>query len=313
MTQPPKPRALPGRRHGAVRGPGSSVGGTFGAAAGWAGAAPLRELSVDAIRPNPHQPRKRFGEEALQALAESVRERGVLQPVLVRSLDSREVYELVAGERRWRAARLAGLQRLPAFVRDDTDDASALELALIENAAREDLTPVEEARTLSVLINDLGVTQSELARRTCKSRSDLANTLRLLDLPDDVLDLLDTGQLTKGHGKSLLSEPSVERRRVLAERTIAGGWSVRQLERAIASTHSTEHPAPTGAVTDDAAQSLADRLKRCVGDGVKVRRRGDGFAIQLVVTDLAAAEAIVGRLSRNDATHERSSDVRGPA
>ena len=247
----------------------------------------------------------------MHALAASVRERGVLQPVLVRVVDGADVYELVAGERRWRAARMAGLEVLPAFVRDDTDDASALELALIENAAREDLTPVEEARTLSVLINDLGVTQSELARRTCKSRSDLANTLRLLDLPDDVLDLLECGQLTKGHGKSLLREPDVDRRRALAQKAVVGGWSVRQLERAIASARPTAS-APAEAAPDDAAQSLAYRLRHCVGDGVKVRRRGDGFAIQLVVADLASAEAIVERLAA-DATHERNPSDRGLA
>src|SRR3954447_7980748 len=193
MTSP-RPRALPGRRRDAARSGTASPGEAFGAAPGWAGAARFRELPIAAIQPNPRQPRKRFGEDGLQALAASIRERGVLQPVLVRAIDVGDSYELVAGERRWRAARLAGLELLPAFIRDDTDDASALELALIENAAREDLTPVEEARTLSALIDDLGVTQSALARRICRSRSDLANTLRLLNLPDEVLDLLDAGR-----------------------------------------------------------------------------------------------------------------------
>ena len=125
----------------------------------------------------------------------------------------RRTHALIAGERRWRAAKLAGLERLPAFVRDDGDGASRLELALIENAAREDLTPVEEARTLHALISDLGVTQAELARRIGRSRADLANTMRLLDLPDDVLELIDDGGLSKGHGKVLLGDeiPTAER------------------------------------------------------------------------------------------------------
>jgi ParB family chromosome partitioning protein len=266
------------------------VAEAFGAAASWAGAARLRELPRDAMRANPNQPRKRFDQDALEDLAASIRERGLLQPVLVRPLADEDGYELVAGERRWRAAALAGLEVLPAFIRDDTDDASSLELALIENAAREDLTPVEEARTLSALIDDLGVTQSALARRVCRSRSDLANTLRLLDLPDDVLDLLDAGALTKGHGKSLLHEPDPGRRRDLARCAVSGGWSVRQLERAISATDAGGNaPSDDDRARIDAATMLAERLRRSVGDTVKVRPRGDGFAIQLVAGILVDA------------------------
>jgi ParB family transcriptional regulator, chromosome partitioning protein len=298
MSGPEKPRALPGRRRAAGGGSATSVAEAFGAAPSWASAARLRELPRDAIRPNPNQPRKRFDEDALQRLAASIRERGLLQPVLVRALSDGDHYELVAGERRWRAAAMVALDVLPAFIRDDTDDASALELALIENAAREDLTPVEEARTLSALIDDLGVTQSALARRICRSRSDLANTLRLLDLPDEVLDLLDAGQLTKGHGKSLLREPEDECRIEFARRAVAGGWSVRQLERAITSTEGAE----TDSIEHDAARSeaaelLAEGLRRCVGGTVKVRPRGGGFAIQLLVASLEDVESIVARLA----------------
>jgi ParB family chromosome partitioning protein len=298
MTGPAKARALPGRRRGAGRDGSGSVAEAFGAAPSWASAARLRELPRDAIRPNPNQPRKRFDADALQSLAASIRDRGLLQPVLVRALTDGETYELVAGERRWRAAGLAGLDVLPAFIRDDTDDVSALEFALIENAAREDLTPVEEARTLSALIDDLGVTQSALARRICRSRSDLANTLRLLDLPDQVLDLLDAGQLTKGHGKSLLREPDAERRCELARRAVSGGWSVRQLERAITSNAQAEKKASERDTAQrDAAELLAERLRRCVGDRVKVRPRGDGFAIQLLAASLEDAESIVAQLA----------------
>jgi ParB family chromosome partitioning protein len=300
VTQPPRPRALPSRRHRATAAGATSLVEAFGSSPGWPGAARLQELPIDTIRPNLQQPRKRFQEDALAALAASIRERGVLQPVLVRPLAERELaYELVAGERRWRAARMAGLGRLPAFIREDTDDASALELALIENAARQDLTPVEEARTLSTLINDLGVTQGALAERICRSRSDLANTLRLLDLPDDVLDLLDSGQLTKGHGKTLLREPTVDGRRALAQKARDGGWSVRHLERAIVSAQSTSERVRIAAGFDPEAQGIADQLALCIGGQVKVRRRRTGFAIELVVADAAAAEALVARLAKS--------------
>ena len=193
-----------------------------------------------------------------------------------------DTYELIAGERRWRAAQIAGLDRLPAFIREDTDDASALELALIENAAREDLTPVEEARTLSTLINDLGLTQAALAERIGRSRSDVANTLRLLDLPEDVHDLLDTGRLSKGHGKSLLREPDTERRSGFARNAVENSWSVRELERAIETkpgNASQRRPTVTG--DQETAEALADRLTQALGHGVRVRPRAHGFTIEL--------------------------------
>jgi ParB family transcriptional regulator, chromosome partitioning protein len=305
MTHPSKPRELPGRRTANARRDATSTGDAFGAAPNWAGDARLRDLRLEAIRPNHDQPRKRFDENALRALAASIRERGLLQPVLVRPLEDGESYALVAGERRWRAAHLAGLARLPAFVRNGADDASALELALIENAAREDLTPVEEARTLSTLIDDLGVTQAALARRICRSRSDLANTLRLLDLSEDVLDLLDSGQLSKGHGKSLLRESNVDRRRKLAQTAVNEGWSVRQLERAIAAPiHAPKRSTPIDEQHGTVAESLAARLRPGLGEGVSVRPRGEGFAIEILAADLDAAESLVARLITASATDQ---------
>ena len=235
MSSARAPRALPGRRRHV-----DQTGGTqdaFGASSAWP-VPGLRMLAVAAIEANGEQPRKRFEPAGLDRLADSLRERGVLQPVLVRPLGD-ERFELIAGERRWRAAQLAALAEIPAYVRADTDDATALELALIENAAREDLTPVEEARTLGVLIHDLGVTQAALSKRIGRSRSDVANTLRLLDLPDEILDLLADGRLSKGHGKVLLSVTDPRSRCALAARAVADGWSVRQLERAAASRRTT--------------------------------------------------------------------------
>jgi ParB family chromosome partitioning protein len=301
VTRRATARELPGRgRSTSAPQEGSSVADPFGAAPGWADGARLRELPLDALRPNPDQPRKRFDNGGLRALAASLRERGLLQPVLVRPAGA-DTYELIAGERRWRAARMAGLDRLPAFIREDTDDASALELALIENAAREDLTPVEEARTLSTLINDLGLTQAVLAERIGRSRSDLANTLRLLDLPEDVQDLLDTGRLSKGHGKSLLREPDAQRRSGFAREAVENSWSVRELERAIETKPRNAPPRrPTATGDRETAEALAERLTQALGCGVKVRPRAPGFTIELVTQSREAAESIVERLTARD-------------
>src|SRR5689334_13393863 len=164
----------------------------------------LRDIPLSAIHANPAQPRKRFDEAALDALADSIRERGVLQPVIVRPVG--DGYELVAGERRWRAAALAGEATIPALIDDALDQAGSLELALIENIVREDLSPIEQARTFSVLLDDLRMTGSVLAKRIGRSREDITNTLRLLDLPDEVVEMIDARALTKGHGKVLLTE-----------------------------------------------------------------------------------------------------------
>jgi ParB family transcriptional regulator, chromosome partitioning protein len=174
----------------------------------------LRDLPVELIAPNPHQPRRHFDEEALVALAGSMRERGLLQPVLVRPLPG-GTYELIAGERRWRAARLAGLETVPALVRAQ-DDAASLELALIENIAREDLNPVEEARGCALLVEELGMTREAIGRRLGRSRVAVSNLLRLLDLPDEALALLEDGTLSEGHGRALLMAPDHGDRRRLA-------------------------------------------------------------------------------------------------
>ena len=192
----------------------------------------LRDIALEQIRPNPKQPRRRFDDGPLLALADSIRERGVLQPILVRP-SQREGYELIAGERRWRASQIAGLPTIPALVDDAVDDAISLELALIENIARADLTVIEEARTIASLLNDLNVSRADLARRLGRSRSDLAHTVRLLELPDQAIELIDTGRLTKGHVKALLTEPDHDRRRQLAHRAVENGWSVRNLEAEI--------------------------------------------------------------------------------
>src|SRR3954451_18923735 len=188
----------------------------------------LREIPVELIAPNPSQPRRHFDEATLAALAESVRQRGILQPVLVRPV-SGGTYELVDGERRWRAAGLAGLETIPALVRV-RDDAQALAVALIEDMAREGRNPSEEARACAALVEELGLTREEVGRRVGRSRVAVSNLLRLLDLPDEVLTQLEHGELSEGHGRALLLTDDHDARRRLAHTAAAEGWSVRTTE-----------------------------------------------------------------------------------
>src|SRR5437660_2045032 len=174
----------------------------------------LRQIPIDLIAPNPNQPRRAFDEQALLALADSVKARGILQPVLVRPLVGGR-YELIAGERRWRAARLAELETIPAVVRRK-DDAASFELALIENMAREDLNPVEEARACAALVEELGLTREEVGLRVGRTRVAVSNLIRLLDLPDEALELIERRDLTEGHGRALLVADDHAVRRTLA-------------------------------------------------------------------------------------------------
>src|SRR3954466_10532237 len=255
----------------------------------------LRDVPVELVAPNPHQPRKRFDADSLQGLADSVRERGVVQPILVRPVAG-GTYELIAGERRWRAARLAGLEAVPALVRS-RDDAEALEVALIENMAREDLNPVEEARACAALVEELGLTREEVGRRIGRSRVAVSNLLRLLDLPDEVLALLEDGSLTEGHGRALLLTDAHAARRRLARDAVAGGWSVRVLEsKARAAGHARERPGRTARSPHPdqqaAAESIADALGALMGTEVKVRPTAAGYRAELRFADPEEALAL---------------------
>jgi ParB family chromosome partitioning protein len=188
----------------------------------------LRQLPVELISPNPNQPRSSFDEQSLVGLAESVKSRGVLQPVLVRPLVGGR-YELIAGERRWRAARMAQLDTVPAVVRH-RDDAASLEMALIENMAREDLNPVEAARGCAALVEELGLSREEVGLRVGRSRVAVSNLIRLLELPDEALALIERGDLSEGHGRALLLADDHDFRRRLAREAAAARWSVRELE-----------------------------------------------------------------------------------
>jgi ParB family chromosome partitioning protein len=188
----------------------------------------LRQIPIELIAPNPLQPRQRFEEEPLVALAESIRLRGILQPVLVRPVLG-GTYELIAGERRWRAAQMADLTEVPAIVRHQ-DDAASIEVALIENMAREDLNPVEEARACAALTEELGLSREEVGARVGRSRVAVSNLIRLLDLPDEALTMIEAGQLSEGHGRALLTAADHDERRRLARAAVDGRWSVRELE-----------------------------------------------------------------------------------
>ncbi len=220
----------------------------------------LAEIPTVDVVPNPHQPRVHFDEDSLGELAASIAQLGVLQPILVRLVDGK--YQLIAGERRWRAARRAGLDSVPAVVRT-SDDVSAIEQALVENLHRDDLTPLEEAAAFQQLIEDFELTHDEIARRVGKSRSTITNTLRLLGLPPAVQHLLADGKLTAGHARALLGTPDRALQERLARAAATEGWSVRAVEEAVRSggvAAPAAPPAPRPPI-DGAGLTDATRLR----------------------------------------------------
>jgi ParB family chromosome partitioning protein len=214
----------------------------------------LREIPVSSIESNPFQPRGRFDEDSLSSLTESIRALGVLQPVLVRSTGA-DTYQLIAGERRWRAARRAGLQSIPALVKDLEDQAS-LEQALVENLHRQDLNPLEEAAAYQQLIEDFHLTQEDVAHRVGKSRVTVTNTLRLLGLPPSVQRMLADGQLTAGHARALLGTPDRAFQESLARKTVSESLTVRAVEEAVR-IRNTPAEGPAGA---EVARRVRSRL-----------------------------------------------------
>ena len=231
-------------------------------------------LPLDQLRPNRWQPRSEFDDTGLDELAESIKAQGIVQPLVVTTRD-RKTYTIVAGERRWRAARRAGLDEVPVVVREVTGDRELLELALVENLQRADLNPVEEAEAYRSLQGSFGLSQEEIGRRVGRSRVTITNSLRLLNLPDEVLDLLRSGRLTAGQARPLLSLESDEAQLRLARRAVEAGMSARQLEAAVRpkarGQRAERRPDP-----NDAA--AAEKLTRRLQTKVEIqRRRGGGF------------------------------------
>jgi ParB family chromosome partitioning protein len=262
----------------------------------------LRQVPLELIAPNPHQPRRDFDQETLLELAESIKLRGVLQPVLARPVAGGS-FELIAGERRLRAAKLAELETVPVLVRHH-DDAASLEIALIENMAREDLNPIEEARACAALTEELGLTREEVGLRVGRSRVAVSNLIRLLDLPDEVLALVERRDLSEGHGRALLLATDHSERRRLARAAVDGRWSVRELEArarkasdqartARKRTRTRLHPDQEAAIA-----RLEDELGAALGCALNVTAaRGHGYRVQLSFESIDEALELARRLS----------------
>ena len=236
---------------------------------------PYQLLPIYKIEPNPGQPRQEFDEDELQALADSISEHGVIQPLTVRQLKT-GYYQIIAGERRWRAARLAGLRDIPVVV-IEADDRKTIELALIENLQRQDLNPIEEACGYQTLMQEYGLTQDETAKQVGKSRPAVANALRLLALCPDVLDLVRSGKLSAGHARAVLSLKTEKQQKDAAQKIIALGLSVRQAE--LLCKNLTKEPAPKKEITlaVDYLAECEKSLSKHLGRGVKItngKRKG---------------------------------------
>jgi ParB family transcriptional regulator, chromosome partitioning protein len=260
----------------------------------------LRELPTELIKPNPNQPRTKIDPDSLAGLASSIEANGVVQPLLVRPLPDGS-YELIAGERRWRAAQAAGLAKVPAVVRDQ-ELAERLQVALIENMVREDLNPVDEARACAALVDELGLSKEELARRVGRSRPAVSNLIRLLDLPDEAIELLESGELSEGHGKALLGAEGNDVRRRLARDAARAGWSVRETENrarlAGRPKKSGGARAPSTPEEAEAMRDVADKFEAALGHEVKVRPRGGEIAVEIRCEGLDEALALAQSLAR---------------
>jgi ParB family transcriptional regulator, chromosome partitioning protein len=244
----------------------------------------LAQIPITQIAPNPYQPRKAFNEASIEELARSVREHGIVQPIVVtRTSDSN--YRLIAGERRLRAAQRAGLQTVPAVIKELLKEGDSLQIALIENIQREDLNPIEEAGAYHQLHDEFGLTQEEISRRVGKERSTVANFLRLLRLPDSVKELLAAGQLTMGHARALLSVDSAKRQEQLAERVVKSNLNVRQTEMLAATTSAkpVKRAKPKDVFTRDAEEKLTRSLRTKVD--IDRRRRGGVIHIRFASED----------------------------
>ena len=244
----------------------------------------LAQIPITQITPNPYQPRKAFNEASIEELARSVREHGIVQPIVV-TRTSGSHYRLIAGERRLRAAQRAGLQTVPAVIKELLKEGDSLQIALIENIQREDLNPIEEAGAYHQLHDEFGLTQEEISRRVGKERSTVANFLRLLRLPDSVKELLAAGQLTMGHARALLSVDSAKRQEQLAERVVKSNLNVRQTEMLAATTSAkpVKRAKPKDVFTRDAEEKLTRSLRTRVD--IDRRRRGGVIHIRFASED----------------------------
>lgn len=254
----------------------------------------LRSLAVTSISAGKYQPRRRFDEDLLQELADSIKSQGVIEPIIVRSIAGGR-FELVAGERRWRASQLAGLSEIPALVRD-IDDRAAIAIALIENIQREDLSPLEEAQSLARLIAEFKVTHQQAADAVGRSRAAVSNLLRLLDLPDEIRELLDHGRLEMGHARALLTLPEA-RAIALARKAADDEWTVRELEEAVRNATELPKGKPAKPKRDADIVSLESKLAEKLGARVAINH-GRGGRGKLVISyhSLDELDGIIGKI-----------------
>ena len=261
------------------------------------GSEPEATIEIDKITRNPNQPRKNFDETALQELADSIKQNGVLQPILVRKVGIK--YQIIAGERRYQASKLAGLNEIPAVVRD-IDDKEVFQLALIENLQRSDLSPMEEAKGYRQLIDSQGLTQEGLAKILSKSRSAIANTLRLMDLPTVVQEMIEQGLLTAGHARAILAVPTEEGRVELAQKVIKDNLTVRQTEN-LAPLFSVEKEAPRPRVpTPQTYKRAARQLRQMLDTNVKVKQVRGKNKIEIEFKDEEELARILGQIQPVD-------------
>ena len=259
-------------------------------------------LRIADVEPRHDQPRKTFEREALEALADSIATYGVLQPIIVRENTDFGTYEIIAGERRWRAAKMAGLTEIPAVIFDG-DDLKAAQVALIENIQREDLNPVEEALGYGALIEKFGLTQEQVAKQVGRSRSAVANMLRLLELPDEVLEMLKSGELSAGHAKALLGLEDEEKIEPLAQRIIERGMSVREVEAAVKKANETKFEEEEEKVHPQIRvymKELERKAMSSLGRKVRISRSSKKKIVELSYSDDEDLEALLKALCGND-------------
>jgi ParB family transcriptional regulator, chromosome partitioning protein len=282
----------------AASGPRRGLGRGFEVLIGGSAIPELAHVPIEQIHANPRQPRRRFSHEATAGLADSIRRQGIVQPVVLRPrLEGG--YELIAGERRWRAAREAGLPTLPAVIRE-ADDRDTLLLGLVENVARENLSPIEEARGYAVLLDEFELTLGEVSERVGRSKPAISNKLRLLELSDDVLAMVERGELSEGHARAVLAVPDHAERRVFARRVVAQGMSVRAAERAARWSGARTKPRTKTSVDPALAKRVKQGLERLTG----LEARVTVGKIELAYADEDDLEALADALERT-ASHLR--------
>ena len=298
---PPSSEARKGKKRALGRGLDALIPGIGGGDDAPGAAHMSREYflcDIEAIRPNPYQPRTRFAEEALNELAESIREQGVLQPVLVRKVETG--YEIIAGERRFRAARRAGLGQMPVVVKDISDD-RLLELSLIENIQRQDLNPLEEADAYHMLTTEFNLTQDEVARRVGRNRATVTNFLRLRGLPDPIKETILDGTLSMGHARALLSADTLAQQSAAWREVVTKGLSVRETEKLIrklkAKRNTPEKPRPDE--NDRYFTSVAEDLSRYFGAKVAINRKGKKGKVEIEFYNDDDLDRLLGLLNRS--------------